>query len=297
MGAVPLLEGKTKRQVKPTEKGKEGKMALLEKKMSKLISRVIRKSSEIDDLMYSSQNGIAVKEELQQLNDMFKMLVEIHGELENIDDQYTDELWFEDIDQKVFSFKYKVHNWLREVEKQDKSGRSFKSSSKPSSKSGSSRSSKRSSTKEKAVAEKLKVAELMTSSFIQKRREAELQAEALKVEQELVKAQARVKVLDKENKVDKSKAVISSGTERGKKVWLKEELHKIISADNSKQHHGIQNCYTFQEPFHYKEVAFKRNCPAWSTSDARNYALVNEIWTPDATVPPSQDIPAENLLH
>ena len=183
------------------------------------------------------------------------------------------------------------------MEKQDKSGRSFKSSSKPSSKSGSSRSSKRSSTKERAVAEKLKVAELMTSSFIQKRREAELQAEALKVEQELVKAQARVKVLDKENKVDKSKAVISSGTERGKKVWLKEELHKIISADNSKQHHGIQNCYTFQEPFHYKEVAFKRNCPAWSTSDARNYALVNEIWTPDATVPPSQDIPAENLLH
>ena len=193
MGAVPLLEGKTKRQVKPTEKGKEGKMALLEKKMSKLISRVIRKSSEIDDLMYSSQNGIAVKEELQQLNDMFKMLVE---------------LWFDDIDQKVFSFKYKVHNWLREVEKQDKSERSFKSSSKSSSKSGSSRSSKRSSTKERAVAEKLKVAELMTSSFIQKRREAELQAEALKVEQELAKAQARVKVLDKENKVDKSKAVI-----------------------------------------------------------------------------------------
>ena len=188
-----MLEGKTKRQVKPTEKGKEGKMALLEKKRSKLISRVIRKSSEIDDFMYSSQNGIAVKEELQQLNDMFKMLVE---------------LWFDDIDQKVFSFKYKVHNWLREVEKQDKSERSFKSSSKSSSKSGSSRSSKRSSTKERAVAEKLKVAELMTSSFIQKRREAELQAEALKVEQELAKAQARVKVLDKENKVDKSKAVI-----------------------------------------------------------------------------------------
>ena len=41
------------------------KVALLEKKRSKLISRVIRKSSEIDSLMYSSQNGIAVKEELQ----------------------------------------------------------------------------------------------------------------------------------------------------------------------------------------------------------------------------------------
>ena len=76
-------------------------MALLEKKRSKLVSRVIRKSREIEDLMYSFQNGIAVKEESQQLN-MFKMLVEIHEELENIDDQNTHELWFEDIDQKVF---------------------------------------------------------------------------------------------------------------------------------------------------------------------------------------------------
>ena len=27
------------------------------------------------------------------------------------------------------------------------------------------------------------------------------------------------------------------------------------------------------------------------------YTLVNEIWTPDPTTPPSQDIPAEDLLH
>ena len=61
---------------------------------------------------------------------MFKMLVERHEDLENIDDQYTDELWFGDIDQELFSFKHKVHNWLREAKKQDKSGRSSKSSSK-----------------------------------------------------------------------------------------------------------------------------------------------------------------------
>ena len=92
MGAVPLIERKTKRQVKLTERGKEYKMALLEKRRSKLISKVIRKPREIDDLMYSFQNGITVKEELQQLNDIFKMLVEIHEELENIDDQYIDKL-------------------------------------------------------------------------------------------------------------------------------------------------------------------------------------------------------------
>ena len=42
---------------------------------------------------------------------MFKMFVEIHEELQNTDDEYTDKLWFEDIDQNVFSFKYKVHKW------------------------------------------------------------------------------------------------------------------------------------------------------------------------------------------
>ena len=67
-----------------------------------MVSKVIRKLSKIGDFMYSFQNCIAVKEELQQLNDMFKMLVEIQEELENIDDQYTDELWLENIDQKVF---------------------------------------------------------------------------------------------------------------------------------------------------------------------------------------------------
>ena len=58
-----------------------------------------------------------------------------------------------------------------------------------------------------------------------------------------------MRVLSKENKVDQSKAVILSGTERGKKVWLKEELHKNILPDNSKEHHGIQNYNPFQEPF------------------------------------------------
>ena len=105
-----------------------------------------------------------------------------------------------------------------------------------------------------------------------------------------------MRVLEKENKVDQNKAVISSGAGRGKKVWLKEDLHKNTSLDNSKEQHGIQFCNTFPEPFHYKEATFKRNYPAWSTSNARNYTIVNKIRTPDPTVPPSQDISAENLL-
>ena len=80
-------------------------------------------------------------------------------------------------------------------------------------------------------------------------------------------------------------------------MWPKEELHKHILPDNWKEHHGTQNCNTFQKPPHYKEDTLKRNYPAWSTSDARDYTLVDEIWTPDLTTREGQDIPAEKLRH
>lgn len=79
---------------------KNGKMDLLKRRRSNLVSIVIRKSNEVGDLMYSFQNGITAKEELEQINDMFKILVETYEETESIGDQYTDELWFEDIDRK-----------------------------------------------------------------------------------------------------------------------------------------------------------------------------------------------------
>ena len=48
---------------------------------------------------------------------MFKILVDIYEEFEQIGKDYADDIWFDDIDQKVFSFKYKGHNWMKEEEK------------------------------------------------------------------------------------------------------------------------------------------------------------------------------------
>ena len=78
-------------------------MSTLENKHAKLVSRILRKSSEIDDLMYSYQNSITVKEELVQLNYIFKMLVNIHEDFEQIDKEYTNDIGFDDIDQKCSS--------------------------------------------------------------------------------------------------------------------------------------------------------------------------------------------------
>ena len=64
--------------------------------------------------MYSFQNGITAKEELEQINDMFKILVETYEETESIGDQYTDELWFEDIDRKFSPSRAKyIIGWAR----------------------------------------------------------------------------------------------------------------------------------------------------------------------------------------
>ena len=103
-------------------------------------------------------------------------------------------------DEKVFSFKYKIHNWLREgdemqrIEKKSRSSCSRSTSSKSSSRSSSSKSS-RLSNKERAIEEKVRLADLQAeATFMQKKRYAELQAESLRIEEEMAKAQARVKI-------------------------------------------------------------------------------------------------------
>ena len=100
----------------------------------------------------------------------------------------SDNIWFDDIDQKVFSLKHKVHNWLKEQEKEHKRDHSSKSSTRSSS------SKSKSSTQGKAVEEKLRVAKLIIEAlFMKKKRDAEYQAEALRMKEELAKARARAK--------------------------------------------------------------------------------------------------------
>ena len=125
------------------------------------------------------------------------MLVDIHEEFESIDKEYTDNIWFDDVDQKVLFFKHKVHNWLKEDEKEHKRDHSSRSSTR------SSCYKFKSSARVKAVEEKLRVAELIAeASFMKKRKDAEYQAEALRMEEELAKARARAKVYDDMEGID-----------------------------------------------------------------------------------------------
>ena len=97
-----------------------------------------------------------MKEELLQLSDIFKLIENTNQEMIELDDTYTEELWFTDIDEKMFLSNSKGHNSLREgegiqrTEKKSRSSCSRSARSKSSSRLSSSNSSKL-SIKERAI--------------------------------------------------------------------------------------------------------------------------------------------------
>ena len=99
------------------EKRRKYQAELLLEKRTKAMTRLQRKARAIDDLLYSATNHVAVKEELGQYSDIFKLLSTHHEEyceLVDADDQKHQVNWFDDLDQDAFNFKHKIHNSLKE---------------------------------------------------------------------------------------------------------------------------------------------------------------------------------------
>ena len=185
-------------------------------KKQQLVARLARKAAAIEDLLYSSKNFITIKEKLAQYDDIFKLIIKNHEENCKIlrsEEQLNEEYHFEDVDQRVFIFKYKVRKWLKDAEdeydqKSKSSGRSSKARSSKeytrssrSSKASSSRSSEgdslksKVSSKPKAVEQKVKIDELVTEAkFMEKRRMIEMEAERLHIQKKVAKAQAKFRI-------------------------------------------------------------------------------------------------------
>ena len=71
------VEGDHKRARKHPEKEMQYQRSVRMNRRSQLHKRVIRKLSIIDDLLYSRHNLKMVKENLEQLDDVFKLLTEV----------------------------------------------------------------------------------------------------------------------------------------------------------------------------------------------------------------------------
>ena len=128
---------------------------------------------------------------------MLKLLTAVNDEYHHLltEDKFlADSQWFEEQDERIFSFKHKIIKWLKEAELNKEEKRSRKSVGFRSSKSSrSSNRSSRSNIKDKATEEKIKIAE---SNFTDQKLKMEYEAKRLEMEEKVAKAQARANILD-----------------------------------------------------------------------------------------------------
>ena len=184
---------------------------------------MIRKSSAVEGMLYSFKNLESVRDQMQQLDDIFKMMFEVHKEYNSmlqLDAQETDEEWFDDVEHNLYAFKQKIHNWMKDAEAERKadvssrlsdvsvgrrrsSVRSISKYSPRSSSKQSTNSSHKSSREDRALEEKIKMAEFIAEAeFMEKRQTLEQQAQRLKIATEVAKSKARVKLLENTREVN-----------------------------------------------------------------------------------------------
>lgn len=155
-------------------------------------------------LLYYHQNDVFSREELAQLIDMFKLIEDVNQEMTELDDNYTEQLWFADIDKKVFSLKQKFHNWLKEGYEMQKTEKKIKiimcEIYKLQIIIHVIKLQTIEAIKQRAIQEKVRWADLQAEAvFMQKKRYAELHAEFFWIEKEMAKTKARYKIYEGEN--------------------------------------------------------------------------------------------------
>ena len=107
--AAESISGKRSRKL--TEKGLQYKLEQLKTKREKINAKLLRKSGMMNDMLYSFTNTSAVAEEMEQFNDMLKLLTAVNNEYQHLlseDELLADSQWFEEQDERIFSFKHKI---------------------------------------------------------------------------------------------------------------------------------------------------------------------------------------------
>ena len=105
----------SRRKKKLTEKMRVFQLDELERKRSSLHRKMTRKTNTVEDMVYSFKNTEAVREQFQQFDDIFRMMLDIQKSYNSLlppAEQQRDEECFDDLDGNVCSFKQKVHSWI-----------------------------------------------------------------------------------------------------------------------------------------------------------------------------------------
>ena len=68
---------------------------------------------------YSFKNTEAVGEQLQQYDNIFRMMLDIQKSYNSLlqpAEQHRNEELFDDLDRNICSFKQKIHRWIKDTE-------------------------------------------------------------------------------------------------------------------------------------------------------------------------------------
>ena len=203
-GSVPNENIVDTRVRRLTEKGQEEKIRRLKNDQTAKISAVSKQRNALTSLMENENNLHLVKSEAIVLNTLFKEYQEAHDlhyrQLTSEEDQDKELNRYESKEKSFLEFRKQVMEWIniaerRLAEELDLLSDAKSGSSKSSRASTHSKKSSASSTSSARAKEKLKLAELQAERKLLERKQALRAAdEALKLEIEIAKAEAREKV-------------------------------------------------------------------------------------------------------
>ena len=196
----------------------------LDIKWSNLHRKMTRKTNTVEDMFYSFKNTEAVREQLRQFDDIFRMMLDLQKSYNSLlppAEQQRDEEWFDDLDDNVCSFRQNVHNWVKDAEAERQAQLSSKqsvstiaSSRSRSSGRSSSKASSKLSREKKALEERIKMTELMAEAeYMEKKKSLEFENLRIQLAAEVAKSKARVKLLETPSEVpDDAQATLKSET-------------------------------------------------------------------------------------
>ena len=89
---------------KLAEKGLQYRLELLRERRRKPYGKLLRRSSMMDEMVYSWVNATAIREEMDQFNDTIKLFMSAHEEYQSLltdEEQAADSEWYDQFDEKV----------------------------------------------------------------------------------------------------------------------------------------------------------------------------------------------------
>lgn len=255
------------RQRKLTEKGKQYQLGLLQDLRRKQ-ELAIRKSIEQMEELFTEDKRELLMNKYEELNNQFEDFMQIHGRCQILieeEDRERDDSAVDDFDRKIYAFRKRVRSWLSQSEKaksEEPKKTTSSASSRKSHSSGKSRSASRKSEKSRSSSEKsmkfrvkeeeARLAELeLEAAYFKKQQETELAAKELKIQLEIAKVNAKLKIFkeededqdDIESKYREDESLSPSKLEVADKQKLVKEYVDVVDMYNKRTSYLPRNEY------------------------------------------------------